>query len=177
MTHSLYGVLVEFKNPTDLINAVKLVREKGYKRYDTFTPFPIHGMDQAMGLKDSFMGWIVFLGGMIGAVGGFSLQTWVSVKAYPLVISGKPFFSYPAFIPVTFECMVLIAAFFSFFGLFAVCKLPQFYHHFFKSDRFKKATSHGYFLGLLAEDPLFEEESVQGFFGKLDHCGMEFIQS
>eukprot|EP01043_Picozoa_sp_COSAG02_P082877 COSAG02_NODE_21010_length_806_cov_1.360679_1_plen_126_part_10 len=115
-----YGVLAEFANPTELLLAAEKTKAAGYKHFETFSPFPIHGMDDAMGLKPSILGWIVFCGGTIGLSAGMGLQTWAQVVAYPYIISGKPLFSYPAFVPVAFELLVLFAAFATVFGMFAL---------------------------------------------------------
>ena len=150
-------ILAEFKGPHELLEAAKTLTKKGYKSFDTYSPFPIHGMDDAMNLKPSILGWIVFLGGSFGLIGGFSMQVFMSLD-YKIIISGKPFASYPAFIPVTFELMILLSAFAAVFGMFALNKLPQHYHPIFKSQNFKKATSHGFFIGLDSKDDNYEKK-------------------
>ena len=119
-------ILAEFKNPSDLLHAANECSNKGYKVFETYSPFPIHGMDDAMRLKPSNLAWIVLAGGTFGLVGGFGLQTWVSAFAYKIIISGKPFFSYPAFVPVTFEIMVLFSAFATVFGMFFLINFHSF---------------------------------------------------
>ena len=168
-------VLAEFKNPHDLLRAAKEVSKKGYKSFDTYSPFPIHGMDDAMNLKPSILGWIVLVGGSIGLIGGFSMQTFMSLD-YKLIISGKPFASYPAFIPVTFELMILISAFAAVFGMFALNKLPEHYHPLFKSQNFKKATSHGFFLGIDSNDKLYNQDSVKEFLKDLNPSSLEIVE-
>tara|TARA_B100001113_G_scaffold345564_1_gene335348 strand:- start:846 stop:1418 length:573 start_codon:yes stop_codon:yes gene_type:complete len=157
----VFGVLAEFESPSALIKAAEKVRDQGYQYFDVFSPFPIHGMDDAMGLKPSKLPWIVFLGGAFGLSFGFGLQTWVSTTAYKLVISGKPLFSYQAFIPVTFELMVLFSAFATVFGMFALNRLPQHYHPLFTVDSFSKVTSHGFFLMIESHSDNFECSEVQ----------------
>ena len=103
MKKSVFGILAEFGTPSSILKAAKKVNLAGYTKFDTYTPFPIHGMDKAMGLKPSSLGWFVFCGGAFGLLFGFGLQTWVSITAYPVIVSGKPLFSYQAFVPVTFE--------------------------------------------------------------------------
>ena len=168
-------VLAEFKNPHDLLHAAQEVSKNGYKSFDTYSPFPIHGMDDAMNLKPSILGWIVLVGGSIGLIGGFSMQTFMSLD-YKLIISGKPFASYPAFIPVTFELMVLISAFAAVFGMFALNKLPQHYHPVFKSQNFKKATSDGFFLGIDSNDKNYDQEKVKEFLKNLNGFNVEVVE-
>ncbi|RAP26597.1 DUF3341 domain-containing protein [Candidatus Marinamargulisbacteria bacterium SCGC AG-343-D04] len=169
-------VLAEFSCPKQLLHVAKACSDKGYKQFETYSPFPIHGMDDAMNLKPSPLGWIVLCGGTFGLLGGFGLQTWVSTVAYKLVISGKPFFSYPAFVPVTFELMVLFSAFATVFGMFALIKLPRYHHPLFKSKNFRKVTSHGFFLSIDSNDELYDEESATTFLKELNGTAVEVIQ-
>jgi len=127
-----YGIIAEFKNAAELFKACKEVKDAGYKQFDSYSPFPIHGIEKAMGLPASKLPWIVLGGGAFGLSAGFGLQAWVATSAYPLTISGKPLFSYQAFVPITFELMVLFSAFAAVFGMLALNKLPQFYHPYFK---------------------------------------------
>lgn len=168
-------VLAEFENPHDLLHAAQEVSKNGYKSFDTYSPFPIHGMDDAMNLKPSKLGWIVLIGGAVGLIGGMLMQVFMSLD-YKLVISGKPFASYPAFIPVTFELMVLISAFSAVFGMFALNRLPEHYHPLFKSQNFKKATSHGFFLGIDSKDKLYNQDTVKAFLNKLKPSSLEIVE-
>ena len=138
-------ILAEFDTTAELIEAAKKVRAAGYEKYDCHSAFPIHGMDQAMGLKRSPIGFVVAIMGTIGLLGALGLQWWTSTIAYPLNISGKPFFSFQAFIPVTFALTVLLSAFGAMFGMLAFNKLPQFYHTIFHSERFKRFSDDEYF--------------------------------
>ncbi len=133
-----HGILARFTNPAELIKAAEKVRDAGYEAFDCHSPFPIHGMDQAMGLKRSKIGYIV--GGMtvLGAFLGLSLQGWASTDAYRLIISGKPYFSWQAFIIITFALFVLFGAFGAFFGMFHLNRLPRLNHPLFYSEQFKK---------------------------------------
>ena len=146
MSNKMFGTLAEFDSPKSLMHAAEAVRDAGYKKFDVYSPFPIHGMDDAMGLRPSIMGWLVLGGGITGLLAGFGIQTWVSIFGYKLVISGKPFFSYQAFIPVTFELMVLLSAFGAVFGMFILNKLPEWYHSLLKDDEFKKLLLMVFFL-------------------------------
>ncbi|MDG2265330.1 MAG: DUF3341 domain-containing protein [Candidatus Marinamargulisbacteria bacterium] len=156
----LYGVMAAFDSPDSLIFASKSVVKAGYCKFDTYTPFPVHGIEKAMNLKPSPLPWLVLCGGLFGASAGFGLQTWVSIKGYALVISGKPLFSYQAFVPVTFELMILFSAFAAVFGMFAINKLPQFYHPVFTQKCFESVTTDGFFLMIECADPQFDLAAV-----------------
>ena len=168
-------MVAEFDNPRELLHAAKSVRDAGYLKFETYSPFPIHGMDKAMRLKDSKLGWVVIVGALIGAIGGFSLQAWASTTAYRFVISGKPFLSAEAYVPVTFESMILFTGFTTFFGLFAMSKLPQFYHLIFKHKTFYKASSDGFFLSVDGDDVQFSEGSTMEFLSKLGGKNIEHL--
>lgn len=157
----IYGLLAEFKNPGELMEAAKAVNKAGYHKFDAHSPFPIHGMDEAMGLKKSKLGWIVLGHGLLGMLGGIALQVWVHTSAYPMNISGKPEANLPAFVPVTFELTILLAAFGTFFGMFALNKLPKFNHPLFNSQTFEKVTDDGFFISIEAEDDLFSVEKTE----------------
>ncbi|MDX1590789.1 MAG: DUF3341 domain-containing protein [Balneolaceae bacterium] len=159
--NKLYGVLAEFKNPKELIDAAKLVNQNGYRHFDTFSPYPIHGMDKAMSLKKSKLGWIVISHGLLGFAGALSMIYWMMVVDYPLNISGKTLMNVPAWIPVTFELTVLLSAFGAVFGMFFLNGLPRLNHPLFSSENFKKVTNDGFFVCIESEDPQFETEKVQ----------------
>ena len=170
------SILAEFNTPYDLIHAAEKVRDKGIKKFDTYSPFPIHGMDDAMGLKDSNLDFIVLCGGAIGASIGLGLQIWVSHIAYPLLISGKDTLSIPAFIPVTFELMILLAAFATVFGMFAINKLPMLYHRLFKSKNFLKVTSHGFFITIESTEPTFDINKTKEFLVEIGGKNIEVLE-
>lgn len=169
----LYGVLAEFRNPKELMDAARLVVEKGYQNFDTFSPFPIHGMDKAMKLKKSKLGWIVFVHGLLGFTGAFAMIYYMMVIDYPLNISGKPLINIPAWIPVIFELTVLLAAFGAVFGMLFLNGLPRLNHPLFNSDQFKKATDDGYFVCIESDDPQFDQEKVKVL---LKEAGAEHIE-
>lgn len=172
----LKGVLAEFSSPSAVYHAAESLRDAGYKSFEVYSPYPIHGMDDAMGLKPSKLGWIVLCGGTCGLLAGLGLQTWVATSAYRLVISGKPFFSYPAFVPVTFELMVLFSAISAVFGMLILNKLPQHFFTYFKSSNFRKVTSHGFFVSVDAVDPLFNRETISQFLTAQGGKNIEFIE-
>lgn len=158
---STYGILAEVKNPKELIDIARLVNKSGYKKYDTFSPFPVHGMDKAMSLPKSKLGWIVFSHGLVGFVGAISMIYFMSVADYPLNISGKTLMNVPAWIPVIFELTVLLSAFGAVFGMFYLNGLPRLNHPLFTSENFKKATDDGFFICIESDDPQFDEEKVE----------------
>ncbi len=142
------AILAEFKGPKELLSAAEKLKEAGYKNFDCHSPFPIHGMDKAMGEKRSNLGWIVGTVAFIAVTVGFLFEAWTSVYAYPLIIAGKPLLSYQAFGPVAFAVMVLSSAGTALFGMLALNKLPRFNHPLFNSDNFKKVTDNGFFVSI-----------------------------
>lgn len=172
----LFCVLAQFDSPKSLYHAAEKVRDSKYTHFDVYTPFPVHGMDQAMGIKPSKLPWIVLVGGAIGLSVGFGLQTWVATTAYPLIIGGKPFFSFQAFVPVTFELMVLFSGISTVFGMFALNKLPKHSHPLLRNDSFRTATSHGFFLGIESTDPAFDADSVTSFLRETGATSVEKVE-
>jgi len=172
----LFGVLAEFASPADVYHAAEKVRDAGFKKWDVYSPFPIHGIETAMGIGDSKMGWISFFGACTGAFGGFGLQLWIHRFAYPLLIGGKPMIAYPAYIPVTFEPGVLFTGFATILGMLALNGLPRFYHALFKSDNFKKATDDGFFIGIEAKDPKFSVESARALLESIGGKNIEVLE-
>lgn len=171
--NKLYGILAEYRNPKELIDAAKLINNHGYRNYDTFSPFPIHGMDKAMSLKKSKLGWIVAAHGLLGFTGAFSMIYFMMSFDYPLIISGKPFMNLPAWIPVIFELTVLLSAFGAVFGMFFLNGLPKLNHPLFNSENFKKATDDGFFVCIETADPQFDEEKVHQL---LEEAGATHIE-
>ena len=156
----VYGILAEFATPAELYHACERVRDEGFTKWDAHAPFPIHGIDKAMGLRRSPLPWIVLGMGLTGAAVGFLLQWWVHTTAYPLVISGKPFFSWPAFIPVTFEVAVLFAALGAVFGMFGLNRLPMHHHPLFQSKVFEQVTDDRFFISIESWDPRFDPSTT-----------------
>lgn len=160
-TKNLYGILAEFKNPKDLLDAARKVNRAGFKEWDSYSPFPIHGIEKAMGLKKSKVGWIVLAHALVGFFGALALMMWVTGVDYPMNISGKPGWNFPAFVPITFELTVLFSAFGAVFGMFFLNGLPKLYNPLFNVDRFKQATDDGFFISIGVEDRLFDEEKTR----------------
>ncbi|KAA3660623.1 MAG: DUF3341 domain-containing protein [Calditrichaeota bacterium] len=171
------GILAEFANPGELLKAAEKVRDEGYRKFDVHSPFPIHGMDNAMGLRQSKLGFIVGAAGFLGCVGGMTLQWWVSAVEYPHVISGKPFFSFQAFVPVTFELTILFAAIAAVFGMFHLNRLPQLFHNVFYSEQFAKITDDGFMISIEADDPRFDEEKTKSFLSSIGGTSLELIEA
>lgn len=172
---NIYGILAEFRNPKELIDAAAAVEKSGYKRFDTYAPFPIHGMEKAMGLKKSPLGWIVFAGALIGFFGAVALMVWVMGYEYPMNISGKPYINPPIYVPIAFELTVLISAFAATFGMIALNNLPRFHNPLFNSERFEKASDDGFFVCIEADDNQFEEEKVNKLFRDVGATHIEKI--
>jgi hypothetical protein len=164
----LYGVMAEFENPTDLVSAARRTYEAGYRRINGYSPYPIEELSEAIGFRHTILPVIVFIGGVLGGLGGFFMQYWMEVIDYPLNVGGKPFNSWPAFIPITFECTVLLAAFSAVFGMLALNKLPQPYHPVFNAPNFALATRDRFFLVIEASDRKFEHDQVVSFLQGLE---------
>ena len=158
-----YGLIAEFADAQSLVDAANAVREAGYKDIDAFSPFPIHGLAEAVGFHKSRLSAVVLTMGLIGGLGGFFMQWYANVIAYPINIGGKPYNSWPAFIPVTFECAILLAAFGAVFGMLALNGLPMPYHPVFNVRRFDQASRDKFFLVVQARDPKFEIDRVWDF--------------
>jgi hypothetical protein len=173
----VFGALAEFATPAELYHACEGVRDAGYTRWDAHTPFPIHGLERAMGLRASRLAWVVLATAVLGAVGGMSLQGWVATMAYPLVISGKPFFSWPAFIPITFELGVLGGAFGAVFGMFGLNQLPTLYHPLFASKRFETASDDAFFISIESWDPRFDRDRTPDLLRQLGARQVELVAS
>jgi hypothetical protein len=173
----LFGALAEFATPAELYHACEGVRDAGYTRWDAHAPFPVHGLERAMGLKASRLPWVVLVMALGGAAAGMGLQGWVSTVAYPLVISGKPFFSWPAFVPVTFELAVLGGALGAVFGMFAMNQLPTLHHPLFASKRFERASDDGFFISIESWDPRFDRDRTVDLLRRLGAQEVELVES
>lgn len=168
----IYGILARFDGPQSLYHAAEKVRDAGYEKFDCHSPFPIHGMDRAMGLKRSPIGWLAGLLAALGGGGFFALQWWTSAVNYPLVISGKPYFSFQAFVPITFAGAVIGAAFAAVLGMLIINQLPRLNHPLFNSDKFNVADD-GFFVSIEAGDRQFDREKVIAF---LKSIGAEEVE-
>ncbi|MCP3979672.1 MAG: DUF3341 domain-containing protein [bacterium] len=172
-----FGALARFGDARELYHACEKVRDAGYKKWDAHTPFPVHGLDHAMGLRSSKLPWIVFVMGMGGATGGMLMQWWVATQAYPLVISGKPLFSWQAFVPVTFELGVLFGALGAVFGMLAMNQLPMLFHPLFKSKSFERVTDDGFFISIESWDPKFDSTQTVELLKQAGAADVELIEN
>ena len=163
----LYGLMAEFSDPTALVEAAKRTHAEGYRRVDAFTPFPMHELFDALDLHEKKLQLTVLGAGILGAFAGFGLCYWTQVIAYPLNIGGKPYNSWPAWIPITFECTILLAAFGAVFGMLALNGLPMPYHPVFNVRRFDSASRDKFFLVIQTRDPKFRLDEVRQFLRSL----------
>ncbi len=163
MSEHLYGLMAEFDDPKTLVDVARRAYEEGYRRMDAYSPFPIEELSEAIGIHHTAVPGLVLLGGIVGACAGYGLQYWVSAIAYPVNVGGRPFNSWPAFIPVTFEMTVLIAALTAVFGMLALNRLPLLYHPVFNVPRFALATRDRFFLCIEANDPKFDLHATRTF--------------
>ncbi len=170
------GAIARFRGTGHLLEAATRMQESGYKKYDCHSPFPIHGLDKAMGLKRSSLGWLVGLAAIIGTTGALALQWWTASIDYPLVISGKPLFSYQAFVPVTFAIGVLLSAFTALIGMLAFNGLPRFNHPVFNSDQFKGVSDDLFFISVEVNDPQFDETRTIQFLESIGGTNCELLQ-
>lgn len=170
------GVLAEFDGPGGLLEAARRVRDEGYKHFDCHSPFPIHGMDDAMGMKRSALGWVIGLIGFSGVAFAIWLQWWTSAVDYKFVISGKPFFSFQAYVPITFGLGVLFGAITAAFGMFHFNRLPRLNHPVFTSERFKKVSSDGFFISIEAPDEKFDPARTPEFLQSIGATHVELLR-
>jgi hypothetical protein len=159
--------MAEFEDPSSLVAATNRAREEGYRWMDAYSPFPIEELHEALGEHHSRLPLVVLIGGLVGCIGGYALQYWISVIAYPINVGGKPLHSWPAFIPVTFECTILAAALSAVLGMLALNGLPMPYHPVFNVPRFALASRNRFFLVIEARDPKFEMGPTREFLESL----------
>ncbi len=174
--YRLRGMLARFDSAHELYRAAEKVRDAGYKEFDCHSPFPVHGMDRAMGLKRSPLGWIVGLAALIGTSSALALQWWTMAVDYPLVISGKPYFAYQAYVPVTFAMGVLLSALAALIGMLALNGLPRWNHPVFESAQFETATDDGFFVSIESSDPEFDREKTRAFLESIGGHDVELLQ-
>lgn len=159
----LYGLMAEFDEPEQLLAAAEKARDEGYREMDAYTPMPIEGLSEAVGFRSNMVQRIVFCFGLLGATGGFTLCWWMTVIAYPHNVAGRPLNSWPAYVPITFEGMVLIACLSAVIGMLALNGLPQPYHPVFNVKEFERASRDRFFLCIEAKDPKFDFDETREF--------------
>jgi len=165
---AIYGLLAEFDDPTSLVEAAARARHEGYRCMDAYSPFPIEALHEALGSRTTRLPLIVLVGGLVGCAGGYLLQDWASAIAYPINVAGKPLHSWPAFVPVTFECTILVAALSAVLGMLALNRLPMPYHPVFNVPRFALASRNRFFLCIEAVDAKFDLEKTRHFLETLN---------
>lgn len=154
-------LVAEFDTPAEIVRAAEALTKQGYKRFDAHTPFPVHGLDKAMKIPHSKLGWIVLGHGLVGAIGGFALQAWSSTVAYPMIIGGKPYLSFQAFVPVTFALTILLSAFGAVFGMFFLNGLPRWNHPLLNSRHAARLTDDKFYISVESRDPQFDENRTR----------------
>jgi hypothetical protein len=172
----IYGVLAQFETAADVYEACKKVRDRGFVKWDAHSPFPIHGLEKAMGLPQSKLPWLVGAVSLVCGLGGFLLWSWMNAIDYKYIIAGKPFYSWPAYFLPAFECAVLSAAATCLLGMLALNKLPQLYHSLFKSPMFLKATDDKFFISIEKSDLKFHPVKTVEFLKELGSTKVEFVE-
>jgi len=160
-------MLAQFGTAGALLHAVEKARAAGYKKMEAYSPYPIHGLSEALGFHKTKLPWIILGGGFVGALTGLVMQWSSAAYFYPINVGGKPYFSWPAFVPITFECMILLAAFSAVLGMLGLNGLPQPYHPLFNSEAFAHASRDKFFLCVESQDPLFNVETTRTFLESL----------
>ena len=169
-------LLAEYETTADVYHAAEKVRDAGYEKWDVHTPFPVHGMDRAMGMPDSRVGWIVLICGITGCLSAFLLMWWTNGHDYPYIIGGKPGFSLPSMMPVMFELTVLLSGFGAVFGMLGLNQLPKHHHPLFYSERFDRVTDDRFFISIEAADEKFDLTETRALLEETHPSHVELIQ-
>ncbi len=172
----IYGLMAEFDSPEMLRVGAERAHAAGYRRMDAYSPFPVEGLAEVIGFKRTQLPLIVLIGGLLGGIGGFYLQYWTSVIDYPLIVGGKPYNSWPAFIPVTFETTILGAALAAVLGMLGLNGLPMPYHPVFNVERFALASRDRFFLCIEAADPKFDVDKTVEFLRSLNPSSIHEVE-
>jgi hypothetical protein len=175
LPEKLYAVAAEFAGPADLYQAAEKVRDRGFRWWDCYTPYYVHGLDKAMGLRKSWVPMFTLAGGLTGLTVAFLLITITSVYVYPIDTQGKPYFSLPAFIPLLDLLMILLSAIASITGMTTLCLLPRLHHPLFDWDLFNRATHDKFFLVIEANDPKFHEKNTAELLREIGGTNLTFI--
>jgi hypothetical protein len=169
----IWGLLAQYENPAEIFHAAEKMRDSGFTKWDACVPFPVHGLDKAMGLKPSKLPWVALTCGIIGSISFLFLEVWASGNAYPFIVGGKPLFSLPAFVPVWYEGTVLSSCVGAFFGYWVLNGLPRPHHPAFASARFERVTDDKFFIMVEAADPNFDRQKTAAL---LKETGASFIE-
>jgi len=173
----IYGMMAEFDTPAALVEAAKRTYQAGYKRIDTYTPFPVEGLAEEIGFHRDEVPLVVLIGGIVGGLTGYLMQYWMSAVAYPLNIGGKPYHSWPAFIVITFEMTILFAGISAVFGMLALNGLPMPYHPVFNVPRFTRASRDRFFLVVFSSDVNYDPAATRQFLESLDPRSVSEVPS
>lgn len=168
-----YAIMAEFDTPGELMRAAENVRDAGFRKWDVFSPYPVHGMDQAMGMKDSKVGYIAFTGGVLGYASGMLMIWFLNAVDYPIIVGGKPMFSPFGAFPPSYELTILFGAFGALFGMLFLNKLPRLHHPLLKNKRFALATHDKYYVVIEATDPKYSESDTRKL---LEDAGSKHIE-
>jgi hypothetical protein len=172
---TVYGLVAEFDSAEALLEAAEKTRVAGYRKTDAYTPFPVHGLSEAIGFHDVRLPWMIFMGGLIGCFTGYTLQWYTAVIDYPMNVGGKPLNSIPAFFPVTYESTILFSALTAVFGMLAVNRLPKPYHSIFNTPGFERATQDRFFLAIEAQDKMFDAVETRDFMQSLNPLSLSEV--
>ena len=171
-----YGLIAEFHTPAEVLHAAEQVREAGYRKWDVYTPYPIHGMDRAMGLKNSQVGWFSFIGGVTGYTCGMLMIWFMNAVDYPIIVGGKPLFSPYAAFPPSYELTILLGAFGSLFGMLFLNRLPRLHHPLLKNRRFSLVTHDRFFVVIEATDPKYSENEIRDLLTRAGSTHIEEVR-
>lgn len=167
ITTRLWGLLAEFEQPEPLLDAIRRARAEGYRQINAYTPFPVEGLTEALGIRPSRLPFFVLAGGLAGGLGGYLMQWYSAALDYPLNVGGRPLHSWPSFIPITFELTILLSALAAVVAMIVMNRLPQPYHPLFNSEVFRRATSDRFFLSISADDDLFNLDQTRALLESL----------
>ncbi len=160
---ALYGIVAEFAEPAPLVKAAHAAYRGGYRALDAFTPFPVEGLAEAIGMRRTYVPLITLLGGIAGGVGAYGTQLYSAAVDYPLNVGGRPLHSWPSFVPITFELTVLCAALSAVIGMLALNRLPRPHHPIFETPHFEQRNASHFYLAIEASDPRFDTQEVRRF--------------
>ncbi len=176
LTPPIHGLMAEFESAEQLVEAARQAHEAGYRRMDAYTPFPVHGLREAMGVRKTRLPWLVLAGGAVGFIAGYGMQYFAQVIHWPINIGGRPLHSWPNYIPIVFEMTVLVASLTAFLSVVIINGLPRPHHPVFNVDKFDRASTDRFFLCIEADDPKFDTESTRLFLQELKPASVSVVE-